>query len=93
MPRVLNCRDGEHPGAVYIGRQTRTGRRRSKFANPFRIERDGTREECVAKFEAYLLARPELLEAARRELRGRDLACWCAPELCHGHVLLRYANE
>jgi len=24
-------------------------------------------------------------------LAGRDLACWCAPALCHGDVLARYA--
>ena len=29
----------------------------------------------------------------RQELRGKDLACWCAPELCHGEVLLAIANE
>ena len=27
------------------------------------------------------------------ELRGRDLVCWCAPEPCHGDVLLQLANE
>ena len=27
------------------------------------------------------------------ELRGRDLVCWCAPEACHGDVLLALANE
>lgn len=33
-------------------------------------------------------------EVARRELAGRDLACWCAPSLpCHVDVLLRVANE
>jgi hypothetical protein len=26
------------------------------------------------------------------ELRGKDLVCWCAPEACHGDVLLRLAN-
>lgn len=28
-----------------------------------------------------------------RELRGRDLACWCTPLPCHADVLLRLANE
>jgi hypothetical protein len=27
------------------------------------------------------------------ELRGRTLACWCAPELCHGDVLAELADE
>ena len=33
------------------------------------------------------------LEAAHRELRGHDLACWCAPDQpCHADVLLEVAN-
>lgn len=33
-------------------------------------------------------------ERARTELRGHDLACWCAPDQpCHADVLLRVANE
>ena len=30
--------------------------------------------------------------AALPELRGKDLVCWCAPEACHGDVLLELAN-
>ncbi|HEY1865170.1 MAG TPA: DUF4326 domain-containing protein [Roseiarcus sp.] len=26
-------------------------------------------------------------------MRGKDLACWCAPKPCHGDVLLRRANS
>ncbi|XLD93301.1 DUF4326 domain-containing protein [Arsenicicoccus dermatophilus] len=30
----------------------------------------------------------------RRELRGRDLACWCPLDMpCHAETLLRIANE
>jgi len=30
----------------------------------------------------------------RRELKGRDLACWCKPdESCHADVLLEIANR
>lgn len=72
--------------AVYIGRPT-------KWGNPFQIGPDGTREEVIAKFEAALRANPALMEAARRELRGRSLACWCAPLPCHGDVLMKIANE
>jgi hypothetical protein len=80
--------------AVYVGRQVPRFRR-SPFANPHRV---GRRCECgldhdaaaaVAAYERYLDARPELVEAAVRELAGRDLACWCKPELpCHADVLL-----
>jgi hypothetical protein len=36
---------------------------------------------------------PFTVEDARRELAGRDLACWCPPtEACHADVLLEVAN-
>lgn len=32
-------------------------------------------------------------EDARRELAGRDVACWCGPdEVCHGDALLDIVN-
>jgi hypothetical protein len=71
---------------VYIGRP-------SKWGNPFVIGPDGTREDVVRKFEKYLHANPELLEAAKLELRGKDLVCFCAPLACHGDILSRIANE
>jgi hypothetical protein len=59
--------------------------------NPFMIERDGARDELIALYERRLRDRPDLM-AALPKLRGKDLACWCAPRLCHGDVLLRLAN-
>lgn len=36
----------------------------------------------------------DLAEAARAELSGRDLMCWCPPgEPCHADVLLEVANR
>ena len=36
----------------------------------------------------------ELLLAARRELAGKDLACWChLDQPCHADVLLEFANR
>lgn len=87
MAKVLNkYRDGIPKGAVYIGRP-------SKWGNPFVIGKDGDRTEVIAKYRQWLLARPELVEAARRELAGRDLVCFCAPKACHGDVLLEVANS
>lgn len=64
------------------------------WGNPFRVEEGRPAGEAVRLFEDYLLARPELVEAARRELRGKDLACYCRPgDPCHADVLLRVANE
>jgi hypothetical protein len=85
MAKVLNKkRDGVPDSAVYIGRP-------SKWGNPFVIGRDGTRAEVVAKYRAYLLGNPGLM-AALPEIAGKDLVCWCAPQACHGDVLLELAN-
>lgn len=87
MPKVLNKKRDLIPigTAVYIGRP-------SPYGNPFVIGPDGSREEVVEKFQKYLVNTPELLGMVRLELRGKDLVCFCAPELCHGDVLLHYAN-
>ena len=58
----------------------------------FVIGRDGTRDEVVAKFRAWIAQQPALL-AALDELRGKHLVYWCAPERCHAKVLLELANR
>lgn len=82
--KVLNKRVSSD--GVYIGRP-------SKWGNPFAIGRDGSREDVVRKFEAYINENPLLKEAAKKELKGKNLVCFCAPLGCHGDILLRIANE
>jgi len=63
------------------------------WANPYnKAYRKGeiTREESIARYRQYVLSKPELVEKLP-ELRGKTLACWCAPEPCHGDVLLELA--
>lgn len=86
MPSVLNKKlDGVPRGAVYIGRP-------SIWGNPFVIGKDGSRDDVISKFETYIKARPELMAQLHKQA-GKDLICWCAPERCHGDVLVRLANE
>ncbi|RCG29127.1 DUF4326 domain-containing protein [Sphaerisporangium album] len=90
--------------ALYVGRAA-PGLPASPYANPHSTSPNGCRAcggqvhttaEAVELYRARLRARPELVEQARRELAGRDLACWCRlpadwwaePDLCHGAVLL-----
>ena len=89
MPIVWNRRNG-YPaswpeGAVNVARP-------SKWGNPFRMNDESERAEVIAKYRRHLAAHPELIEAAKRELRGKDLVCWCAPLPCHADVLLEVAN-
>jgi hypothetical protein len=73
------------PAAVYVGRPTRWG-------NPFTVAEHG-RAVAVARYRAALLADPARLAAARRELAGQALACWCPLDVpCHADVLLDLAN-
>jgi hypothetical protein len=80
--RVVHCK--QKPFDVYIGRP-------SKWGNPFVIGKDGTRDDVIKKYESWLRSQPALL-AALPELQGRVLACWCAPQACHGDVLVRLAD-
>ena len=95
MPTVVNVKGRKpnetQPHEVYIGRHTRNGWRKSKWANPFKLSRDSDRDLVIAMYRRWLQQQPDLL-AALPELRGKDLVCWCAPEKCHGDVLLELAN-
>jgi hypothetical protein len=85
---VLSRRGGRTPpeGAVYVGRPT-------KWGNPFPFDGHISRSRVIELYEQHLKKRPDLIAAAKLELRGRDLVCWCAPLPCHADVLLRIANE
>lgn len=57
------------------------------------LVQDATREQAVAMYRRFIEHRPSLAEAARTELVGRDLMCWCPDnEPCHADVLLELAN-
>lgn len=75
--------------AIYIGRPT-------KWGNPFPANKVGN-TEAVRQYRVWLdmtLPGQAVKEAARKELRGKDLACWCKEgEACHGDVLLSIANR
>jgi len=80
-------------GAVYVGRPT-------KWGNPFQVGDLSDRgmllktpSMVVEAYRRYLVANPDLARQVQRDLRGRDLACWCAPDApCHADVLLEVAN-
>lgn len=88
-PLVVHCKEEKFD--VFIGRP-------SKWGNPYSRHPDNpaflvaSREEAIAKYEEWLRANPQLVEDAKRELRGKRLGCFCAPLACHGDVLVRIAN-
>ena len=79
--------------------------RTTKWGNPFVVGKPGGAYSAKVKDRrhAYLLYKstaPDnavLVEAARAELRGKNLACWCPhddpyEDCCHAAVLLEIAN-
>jgi len=84
--KVWNMKSPNKPrDVVYIGRP-------SKWGNPFVIGKDGDRASVILKYENYLLNSPELLKQLG-ELRGKDLVCFCAPNACHGDVIIKIINS
>jgi hypothetical protein len=75
--------------------------RPSRFGNPFRLPAEALRSQdsyttVVARYREWITStdQSKLLAEARRELRGFDLGCFCAPGLpCHVDVLLDLVNQ
>jgi hypothetical protein len=89
---------------VYVGRP-------SKWGNPFKeghdgksffnvkIDTDMSAKEAVQAFKDYMEHLIEGDELDPKQLKGKNLACWCGnweigePEIdCHAVVLLKIAN-
>jgi hypothetical protein len=94
MQGVIHCEGKRfsHDNVVYVGRP-------SKWGNPFVIGKDGDRAAVIRKYEDWVKGKvilpsqcPPTIQDIRRELRGKTLACWCAPAPCHADVLYRIAN-
>lgn len=82
--------------------------RSTKWGNPFVVSRDGTRADCVQLFAGLMgglvcltckvsvdqqKAYAKMVAAEREQLRGKNLGCWCAPNVqCHADILLEIAN-
>lgn len=66
------------------------------FGNPFKVGSEASNEYAVEMYRAWL---DETVEGnftkakAKRELRGKNLACFCSLDKpCHADVLLTVAN-
>ena len=80
MRQVINIKDSKGDvNEKYIGRG-------SKWGNPFKIGRDGNREEVIEKYREDLLQSDVLNDI--EELRGKVLVCFCKPKACHGDILV-----
>jgi len=75
------------PNTIYVGRP-------SRWANPFRIGKDGDRQEVVRKFKEYAIKQLRREPSWLEPLKGKNLACWCPLDKeCHADVLLELMEE
>ncbi len=92
MPTVCNRRANTTipptPGAIYVGRGT-------VYGNPFFITDYGSVQAVIERYRTWIY-QPEqafLRKQMERELRGKDLVCWCAPRICHADIIMEIANQ
>lgn len=89
----------EHPLHLYCGRRVaiRSGRFKgevwpqSPLCNPHGL-RDRMASVLAFAESMLWLSAPERLWRLRLA-KGRILGCWCAPKLCHCHVIAAWCNE
>jgi len=90
---------------VYIGREgivfidnERFPKKRSPWANPYKVGKDGNLEEVLEKYRNYIKTQNLDIET----LRGKNLGCWCIscgktdeifPVECHGQILLEMLQK
>jgi hypothetical protein len=100
------CKDEKN---VYIGRKgivfikneitekkERYPKISSVFCNPFKVGKDGNREEVIEKYENYITEKIQLepeLKIRLIEMKNKNLGCWCYPEKCHGDILIDIINK
>jgi hypothetical protein len=68
--------------------------RPSFFGNPYDTKTYGPPEVCVQLFIGKVEHDQAYRARVVRELRGKDLWCYCTlDQPCHADVLLRWAND
>ena len=103
-PKYVNLQKWcEDPENVYIGRRgvvfidkIRYPLQDSIWCNPFKIGKDGDRDEVICKYEKYIrdkLEKNPVLRDELKKLKNKNLGCWCAPDKCHGDILLKILHE
>lgn len=107
MPAVYNKKHKGIPyGAVYIGRGSVYGNPFSHLSYGQAAVKVRSRDASIRAYERWIDGDSGLIALVLQhdpnwhpptaeqiaELRGKDVVCFCAPEPCHGDVLIRQAN-
>lgn len=67
--------------------------RGTDWGNPFVMHGEADRDRVCELFAQYAHWRLTVEPAWLTPLRGRTLACWCAPKRCHAETLWLLANQ
>ncbi|MFW9871651.1 MAG: DUF4326 domain-containing protein [Candidatus Thorarchaeota archaeon] len=81
--KVVHCKKENYD--IYIGRP-------SKWGNPYKIGKDGTRKEVMKKYKNHIRTNKKLMNELS-ELEGKTLGCWCKPKSCHGDILVELIEK
>ena len=90
---VVHCKRSKFD--VYCGRKNPTMPSvggEYPFGNPFTMTKEDEREAVVRKYAVWVCSHPEMVERIRKELKGKVLACWCAPKMCNCKLIAQIAN-
>lgn len=94
MPVVYNKKNGNIPSdAVYVGRPTKFGNPYSHLDKTIAKYKCSSRAEAIKLYEQWLTTQPALIATIKKELKGKNLVCWCVPLACHADILIKIANE
>jgi hypothetical protein len=65
------------------------------FGNPFEMPRDGNREEVIRKYGGWFkhLLRDERFKTELAKLKGKRIACFCAPDACHLDLIAEHLDN
>jgi hypothetical protein len=89
--RVVHCK--RHPYNVYGGRPGPYGNLFSHKHETAARYHVASRDEAVDKHEEWFLSNPEVIERVKREMTGKVIGCWCAPQRCHCDIYAKVCNE
>lgn len=68
----------------------------SMWANPFKINKNQSREEVLLMYSEYIEKKLESDNNLINELlklKGKNLGCWCKPKCCHGDILIKMIEK